>query len=291
MAGRWKDLDADHAVRLRNAGMGVVEIARHFGVGYERVRKALVAAGVSTHSNRVRDDVDWDEVARLFHAGESVLGLSKRFGVSRESIVRRVGTDRRARGRSEAERIKWARLKKDRSAVERQCGAAWGATRGRKKTAAEKRRAAVTNFVRQTRRGLHEDALFGALCATGLDVVQQLPVDCYNLDLAIRPDRIAVEILGTYPKFYGSVPYTKRVPEIIDAGWRILYIGAMSKRPFDVPWVCQQILAFRDFARGFEPGFREQWMLFSDRKDSPRIRAKFHKVTGVPCSAYPQHVT
>lgn len=291
MAGRWKDFDADHAVRLRESGMGVVEVARHLGVGYERVRKALMAAGVPTHAHRVRTDIPWGEVRTLFANGESVLALSRRFGVSRDAIVSRVGSGRRARGRSDAERIKWARIMTDRSAVERQCAAAWDATRGCTRSAEEKRRAAVTNFLRQTRHGLHEDALFGALSALGLEVVQQFPAACYNIDLAICADRVAVEILGSYPKSPGTVPYAERVPQIIDAGWRILYIGAMSKRAFDMPWVCQQILAFRDFSRDLEPGRCEQWMLFSDRKDSPRVRAKLHEISGVSCSAYPQHVT
>lgn len=291
MAGRWKDFDADHAVDLRRSGLGVVAIAERMGVGYERIRKALVAAGVSTKSNRIRANVAWDDVAAAYAGGESVLSLSKRFGVTRDSIVRRVGVGRRARGRSEAERLKWERIKSTPGAVERQCAAAWAASRGTPKSEAAKRKAAVTNFLRQTRRGTHEDALACALQAVGLDVTQQRPVDCYNLDVALDADRIAVEVIGTHPKSRGTVPHAERVPKILDADWRILYVGTLGKRAVDMPWLCQQILAFRDFARGLEPGLRRQWMVFSDRKDSARVRAKLHELSGVPCSAYPEHVT
>jgi hypothetical protein len=99
---------------------------------------------------RERVTLDTDDLVRRYVEGVSENQLAKELGVSRSVVARRLakaGVERR--GRSDAERLKWASLRTDRIAVERQCGAAWNATRGRVKSDAEKAKAARTNFLKR----------------------------------------------------------------------------------------------------------------------------------------------
>lgn len=71
---------------------------------------------------------DPDQLLKEYSDGASAKALAERYGVSRTAIngfLRRHGVE--PRGRSDAERIKWAAMKSDSAAVERQCGAAWRA--------------------------------------------------------------------------------------------------------------------------------------------------------------------
>lgn len=71
---------------------------------------------------------DPDKLLKEYSDGASVNALATRYGVSRQAIngfLLRHGLT--PRGQSEAEQIKWAAMKRDRAAVERQCSAAWRA--------------------------------------------------------------------------------------------------------------------------------------------------------------------
>src|SRR3989304_933585 len=98
--------------------------------------------------------LDLDDLIRRYEAGESLKHLSDEIGFDRWTIRGKfIQQGIHIRGRSEAERLKWSLLKSDRSAVERQCAAAWMGRRGRKDPLERKIRRARTQFLNATRKG------------------------------------------------------------------------------------------------------------------------------------------
>src|SRR3990172_4802674 len=136
MATPRKALDVDYLVTRYKAGLSFRDIADEFGVCWGVVRNRVIEAGVSPRPRR--STIDAASVALRYRSGVSEKQLADELGVSRSVISRRLaefGTDRR--GRSDAERLKWSRIKTDRAAVVKQCSGAWSATRGRIRTDAE----------------------------------------------------------------------------------------------------------------------------------------------------------
>jgi very-short-patch-repair endonuclease len=233
---------------------------------------------------RERVTLDTDDLVRRYVEGASENQLAKELGVSRSVVARRLakaGVERR--GRSDAERLKWASLRTDRTAVERQCGAAWNATRGRVKSDAEKAKAARTNFLNATRIGRGEDRLATGLTGLGLTVEQQFPCGPYNVDVAVREGAIAVEIMGTWPKANGTTPYAERVEHILNAGWLLLWVDIAWGKPLRVAHVAKYVLAWPQFAGRHEAVGRGQWVIRGDAEDTTTMGVKLHKLTGVPC--------
>lgn len=287
-------LDVDDLVGRYEGGETLRSIADDHGCSIATIRRRLVKRGVPIRGPGALDHgtvgtggnpvvrIDVDDMVRRYKAGASVKKLADDLGVSRSAVSRRLkqrGVD--VRGRSEAERIKWAAMTS--GAVVRQCSAAWNAARGRVKTDAEKRRAAMSHYLNATRIGRGEDKIADGLRAIGLTVEQQLPVGPYNVDVAVREGCVAVEVMGAWPKANGSVPFRERVEHILDAGWLLLWVDATWGKRVSVANVAKYVLALPEVTRPDEAGRRGQWVIRSDSEEASTMGAKLHELTLVPC--------
>lgn len=73
---------------------------------------------------------DLDDLIRRYKAGTSILQLSKESGISRPVLTSRFReAGIQPRGQSEAQHLKWERIRDDPALVKRQLGAAWDAAR------------------------------------------------------------------------------------------------------------------------------------------------------------------
>jgi very-short-patch-repair endonuclease len=233
-----------------------------------------------------RHALDVDDLVEKYIGGMSEKQLADCLGISRTVIARRLserGVPRR--GRSEAERLKWQAITADPRLVERQCSAAWGATRGSVRSVESKRRHAVTCFQRQVKIGKHETRIATMLAGLGLDVVQQFPVGHHNIDVAIPSSRVAVEVLSHYPKpDGGTVPYRERTECVLgEHGWCVLWIDCTNYREPVMPAVAEHVLALLHRVRRDESVRRRQWVVRCDGERSPGLGRKLEKLTGVPC--------
>lgn len=233
-------------------------------------------------SNKLALDVD--DIVNRYQSGESEKRIADSLGVARGAIRARL-LDRGVspRGRSEAESIKWAALKKDRAAVERQCGAAWKAATGKEKSADTMAKLARTRYerLRFVHRGEKEIAT--ALRIRGAAVTQQLAVERYNLDISIDGACVAVEIIGSPWRGATQVTHQReRLERLFDLGWSVLFVVAYDRqsgiirvkdnrhryiRPirikpvFDASRVAQECIAFAERVRRDESMRRRYGMI------------------------------
>ncbi len=205
---------------------------------------------------------NFDDLIRRYQGGVSLKQLAEECGLSRTPLARALrGRRVPIRGRSEAERLKWTTLKRDRSLIERQCAAAWVACRGRKQSAAELLLRAKRRYERLTAMTATERTLHDLLEAAGLSVIPQLNVGPYNLDLAIREPRIAVEIQMAYLKGGKSVK-PERLHYLLDRGWCVLIIAPGRRRPINWTRIIQHIVALAQFS-GRDPSLAGQYRVIN----------------------------
>jgi len=224
---------------------------------------------------------DWVE---RYESGVSMKTLSDTLGISRDALTRQFRKRGvRIRGRSEAERLKWESIRRSgRAAVVRQCSSAWEARRGQTVALSTKIQQARTRYIRLNRcRGAYEDEISAALLEMGYSVAQQFPVGPYNLDLAMTPDPVAVEIQSSNHRRSGSSIRQDRIEEILDSGFAVLIVYVPNRASLAVEATCDKIAAFTDLVRE-EPSIVGQYgMIGSDAQpftprrfdlpDRPRI--------------------
>ncbi len=193
-----------------------------------------------------------DDLIDRYLAGASIKQLSDESGIGRNVLTRRFGLhDVPLRGRSEAERLKWRSIKTDRSAVVRQCGAAWAARTGNRDPLSRKiarARTAYENLI-GARIGAWEPELAAHLSSAGLDVRRQYPIGPYNVDLSLHPSRIAVEVFAC--KIAGQVSAKrKRLEYIFDQGWRVVLVWLPKRSAPDLSAVAEKLVSLAKLKRG-----------------------------------------
>lgn len=260
MAAKAKPIDTDNLVKLHAAGLSAKKIARQLHVRQERVVAALKDCGIvpADEGRRARTAaINWTTVIARYRAGDSLKSLAGEFGVSRTAIAARLkSADVDIRGRSDAERLKWKAIKTDRSAVERQCSAAWSKSRGRIVARDSLICAARTRYERL--RFIHrgENEVASAMRERGLKIEQQFPVDGYNIDIAIPARRIAVEIVGSNWHPGGAEHRRKRLEYLLDRGWLVVFVFIWRREPGLVrpKGIDGKFLSVRRMAKHFVPG-------------------------------------
>lgn len=180
-------------------------------------------------------DADIDDLILKYKAGTSLLQLSKELNCDRSVILRRL-TKRgvNVRGRSEAEKLKWSFIKRDRSLVARQCGGAWNACRGREIPMEERERKALGRFkgFNPLQNGGFVSPLEKAvseLIPESMNALRQFPIGPYNVDFAFEESRISVELQAN--ESINSTTLRKdRLEYILDHGWTLLIIYTFTSR-------------------------------------------------------------
>lgn len=136
--------NANHIINEYLSGSPIGKLLKENGISDCLFYRLLRDAGVNRRSKQdsyilrrgiSKPDIQWkpespDLVLEKYAAGFSVNQISKDFGASRQAVnrfLRRNGIE--PRSQSEAEALKWSKMKGDRAAVERQCSAAWSVSR------------------------------------------------------------------------------------------------------------------------------------------------------------------
>lgn len=173
---------------------------------------------------------DVDDLIEEYRSGVSVKKLSDKLGVCRQVIGRILAEhDVQLRGRSEAEYVKWSILKLDRAAVKRQCGAAWAAVTGSTVPLERKIKMARTHQRRLTRIGAFEDDIATLLRERGVNFMSQFAVGPYNIDLAVKESRLAVEVVSTTAGYAGDARLRKRTEYLFDRGWCVIFVSLRTR--------------------------------------------------------------
>lgn len=171
-----------------------------------------------------------DDLLRRYQVGESELKLSREFGVSRDVIRKRLlDAGIIPRNGSQANIVSMSQM----SFAERQARTAAShiATRGRHQTIAERERRARTHEA--LRLGISTiEIIFGEmLTAKGIVFTPQKAIGVYNVDIAVKTPRIAIEIFGgnwhTTDKH--SLLHHKRIPYILNRGWSVVMIWVNAR--------------------------------------------------------------
>jgi very-short-patch-repair endonuclease len=194
--------------------------------------------------SRVREVPNLDDLIRRYESGVSLKQISDESGLVRITLMRKFkqrGVE--LRGQSDAERLKWAGLREQPGAIEKQLSAAWTARRGSHDDPSVQVRRAITRMQRLTHRFRHEDDIAAILRARGFPVQQQQAVGPYNLDLALHVPRIAVEIVDAQMVAKRRDVFPKRVKYILDAGWGVLIVSLRTAPRLDYAAICEQIIA------------------------------------------------
>lgn len=167
---------------------------------------------------------NFDDLIQRYEAGESLKSVAEDSGVSRQALgprFERAGVKLRTQG--EAETAKWLRMAPE-ARIE-QVRKAHDAVRGMKRSHEELVKRA-TRRVRLIGKG--EADLIKLLSDAGIDSEAQLPVDKYNIDVAVRP--VAMEV---HRQTYNPLRDTRlqqRVKDLGSKGWLSLYIWTNPQR-------------------------------------------------------------
>ena len=265
-------------------GESAASIAEDFGVDRGTIIARARELGIARERGR-RDIPNLRALIALYKKGKSLNALADESGVSRPALLRRFREDGIAiRGRSEAEELKWATLKTNREAVERQCGAAWDASAGRVVGDATKRRQARTRAKTLQYVGRYERRIRRALAQLGVLAVAQRPVGAYNLDLALDKPSVAVEVQHSRSiSNNGNTSLrAKRIEYLFGRGYALMVVWVKPGDSFSAMRVAKQVLAFSDLVRRDGAARRQYGVVRGDGERAATKGLDGHGWTRVP---------
>lgn len=172
-----------------------------------------------------------DNLIERYLSGETEQSLSKEWGIGRNVVRRRlIEHGITPRGNSEALTIHMRKLSKtERLAI---TAKAHAAVRGRKQSVAEMELRAKSRESRKLGISVVETLLVGMLESKGIKgIVPQKAIGIYNVDLAIEPYRIAVEVFGGHWHSYGRHAHRDaiRIPYLLNRNWHVIIVWVHAK--------------------------------------------------------------
>lgn len=217
------EFDIDRAIEMNKSGKTVAAIARELGIGKGIIHRRFRAIGYEAIKLPSIDPVLRPEVASLYKSGHSELALSKKFGSSRNAIRRiLIELEVDVRSQSESEALKWELMSQEQRS--NQVKAAHEAVAN--KPPEFFRSAAIKQAIAKEKslaKACDMERLFmSAFNERGYPVIPQKAVGPYNIDLAIRGT--AVEIHGTSSTPHTHAYYRKRIMDLLESGWNVIYI-------------------------------------------------------------------
>lgn len=236
LADLKRSLDIESLAARYASGISMKQLAAEAGVSRGLLTSRFESRGIAIRGiTDIRLSLDVPELIRRYESGESVKQIAMSIGVSRRAVADRLaGAGAALRGQSGAQRAKWDRLRATGqydSAVKATCKAAWNASRGRKRSVAERIKYAKTMANRlRGHVGKFELEVAAALeAALGLgNVSWQHAVGPYNVDLAVPKLRIAMEIMRGSPGA-GWGRWYERLEYIRNSGWSVVIVYAIPK--------------------------------------------------------------
>lgn len=172
-----------------------------------------------------------NDIVSRYQAGESALKLSREFNIERNVIRRRlVAMGIALRTNSQACLIRMSRMTPaDRRAITANANKA---AKGRHPARAERLKGAKTRESRRTGASAIEFIMADMLMSRGVkNLVHQKAIGVYNVDIAIKSPRIAIEIMGGnwHTSEHHALLHHKRIPYILNAGWTVVIIWVNAK--------------------------------------------------------------
>lgn len=279
----------DDLIARYQAGEPASKLGKEVGVKGETLARHMRKRGIQIRSGR---DVQRRKAAHLlpstaelvaaYIGGESIKALSERLGVKRSRVALELRSAGVAlRGRSDAERTKWGRIKaQGRDAVERQCGAAWSAARGRVRSKSEMAKSARSHMANLTRIGAWEQEIADALRAAGVSVVQQQACGIRNIDVALDECGIAVEVFGTKKPASDAKMYGERTKDLLDGGWSVAWVDCVAG--CNPTAVAKHLIAMAEFFRGNPAARGGHWVVDGEAQPTSRSCLQFDHLPVVP---------
>lgn len=167
-----------------------------------------------------RINLDVQDLVSRYKAGASPNQLAKHFHITRRTVHSRlIEAGVQPRNASEANQLRWVQMTPEQRAA--QVAAAHEASKGRVEGEESKIQRAQTRFQRSLGISAYERQIAELLQAASYEVVHQLPVGPYNIDLALPGCSIAVEVNGGNWHAYGrhGARRKRRLKQIFDEGW------------------------------------------------------------------------
>lgn len=299
MSIKGKPLDVDYLIRRYESGESLSSLAKECGVCLDYVRKHLIRAGIKLRtmgeshktSGRKKRAAFLPEVVSRYNSGESVKSIAAHLGRSClfvNCVLKDAGIT--PRGRSDAELLKWKRLKTDRMLVERQCGRAWDAVRGSTPSEEVQEKKALARFRSKIFVFKGENEIADFVRESGFPVQQQWPVGPYNLDIAIDGTPVAVEVVHLSAFDFagrgetGNRPQHERLKYLLDRGWFVIYLiatGHGKHRRIDLSIIGDDLIAWIERARSDESVFGKYRVIWGKGEAPPSARYDFNNLPAV----------
>lgn len=231
-------------VNMYVAGKTSAQVAQAFGVSKAYVYNCLRRHNAPTHP-RKNVSISRDAVA-AYVSGMSENAVAQMLGVSRSCIrtaLEKAGVHIRTQG--EAEALKWSQMTGEQRA--HQVAKAHRATANRTPETINgiMQKNAITKAHTGAKIGFLEQEFTDAIRARGFQVIQQFPVDRYNLDLACGRTAIEVHANTSHPHNYPM--YRKRIMYLLKAGWNVIYIKCIGK--IDIDAATDEVCRFIDLTQ------------------------------------------
>jgi very-short-patch-repair endonuclease len=229
------DFNPQEAHRRYLNGESLTQIAQSYGMKKGDTLKArLNKCGIAVDTSRIlstRRQIDVQKLIELYRSGWSVKKLAEHFSADRNAIGRRL----KENGITPRDRSESMFLRMEQTSPEerlRLTTAAHNSVRGAKRSIQEKmRRAAVREDIRYC--SPIELRLINMLTDRGIKVIPQKAVGIYNIDIAIAPLRIAVEVYGGHWHAGGNHArrFRERFDFLINAGWTPIIVWVSKQNP------------------------------------------------------------
>ncbi len=205
-----------------------------------------------------------NDLFKRYLAGESAQALAKVFKIDRATIRKRlIRAGITPRGRSQAMYARMART----SPAERQrlTASAHDAVRGRRHSAEQRCKIALTRERNRTGISRKEHLLANALRAEGLNPIHQKAFGRYNVDISLTQSAIAVEVFGGHWHTTGAhaARFRKRCDYLINAGWTPVIVWVTPNYPIE-RGIIDYIVALDQALRRSKPVRRQEHVLRGD---------------------------
>ena len=240
-------------------------------------RRAIQGAKLSARHT----PLSTEEIAQRYISGESEKALADSYNVSRNVITRHLriaGVERRTM--SQANIIRASNMTPEQRS--QAAKAAHDAVRGRKHSLDEKIQRAQTRQEKQLGISPTELLLKEWLKQRGIDIIPQMAVGPYNVDLGT--DTVAVEIFGG--SWHGTGRHRERSPErcryLLDRGFNLIIIWTDELRWPLSPKAADYIASFIQLT-SCDPTIKSQYrVIWGDGKEVPPESLNIDNLSIIP---------
>jgi transposase len=272
------NLDVDYVVKAYADGVSANKLAQQLGVSGKAVHNCLVRSGVAL---RGKPNPDLPTVVELYRSGMSENQVAQHFGVARGCIRNRlIKAGITPRSQSESETLKWSQMTAEQR--RHQVAAANQSARGRVRSEQEMILRAQIVYERQLHVSHNEQRVAGMLRAHGFAIEQQFPIHTCNVDIAVHPGPIAVEVNGGgwhKTEAHSRLMAQKR-EKLFSRGWALIEVW-LDVRCGSFCEATDQLIALLEQLGRLPSVGGQHWMVLGNRKTPATVRVDGDHVAAV----------